>query len=111
MTSGPGVDKQIADNVPLDRYSGQPLQRRLDVLGLDVACAVQPAQSGENLGIEMGWCMQSVAREPPANGATSSLPSRRSTIADASTTISVMACRGFVGCGIQRSESTVVGNH
>jgi hypothetical protein len=50
-------------------------------LGLDVACAVQPVQSGENLGIEMGWRMQSVAREPPANGATSSLPSRRSTIA------------------------------
>ncbi|MEZ5118300.1 MAG: hypothetical protein R2686_00165 [Candidatus Nanopelagicales bacterium] len=57
------------------------MQLPLDVLGLDVACAVQPVQSGENLGIEMGWRMQSVAREPPANGATSSLPSRRSTIA------------------------------
>ena len=35
---------------------------------------------------------------------------RRSTIAEASTTISAMARRDFVARGIQRFESTVVGN-
>ena len=70
MTSRPGVDEQITHTVSLDRCSSEPSEPGLDVSGINVPCAVQSAQNGEDFGVEVGWCMQRVAREPPANGAT-----------------------------------------
>ncbi len=54
----------------LDRSSGERLESRLDVVGLEIARAMQPTQRREDLGVEVGWCVQRVAHEPPSDGTT-----------------------------------------
>jgi hypothetical protein len=70
MTSRPGADEKVTDIVALDRGCDEVTQLGFDVFGLEVASPMQSSQRRENLGVEVGRCVQRVAREPPANGAT-----------------------------------------
>lgn len=70
VSSCPGAEEKIGRGVALDRSSDKFVKLRLDTAGLKFASPVQSAQRGQNLGIDVSWCMQPVACDPPAHGTT-----------------------------------------
>ena len=108
MTSRPGANEKVPDIVALDRSCDEGTQFGFDTLGLEVASPMQSFQRRQNIGVEVRGPCSARPASRRRTALPNSLSSNRSTIADASTTTSAMACGDLVPRGVKSVEGAVV---